>query len=589
MPSSDRFDTLGSKLGPKIARLVSEAIVATKRSLGPHEVRVRRQATQDVIDQAGREIAEHYRPLMRKILDADDGSLDPDVRQFIEDAISGEHQLKAIGGLVAGGVSSAIGLFLSNALAPLVYPVVRANPNLVLDISSSAQSAAAHITTLGQAQDSIMKQGFPAGAANQLVELAAQYPSVADALDLWRRGDITERQFILCLQRNSVPDQFIGPFAATKTVPLSPDLAALAVLRSVITQAEGQKIAAQSGVSAADFEIMIQDTGEPPGLEQLDEAYRRGFIDKARLEKGIRQSRVRNEWVDVIEALRFSPISVADAVNGVVQNHLTAAQAASIAEQNGLEPGWVNTLIQTAGEPLSRTEMEQLYNRGLVTKEQVLQALRESRLKDKYGNDAFELHVRLLEPRELSAAVEFGVISHADAVKRAMEHGFSPADATILINEGSARKLQTYKNRVVSAAETLYEAGGISETAFRNAAKSSGFDATEIDYLVRAADYRRKEKQVVATITAVRSRFIARHLTKNQAIGILDKAGLLAAQRDLLISTWVTEQSAIVRNLTEAQVIHAMKKQVITIQEADDRLIRLGYSQADAAILIASA
>src|SRR5260221_476890 len=96
------FSTLGDKLGPKLAKLVSETIVTTKRALGPQEHRIGVKATQDVIDQAGREVAEHYRPLVRKILDADDGTMDTDVRSFLENAISGEHQLKAIGGQVAG-------------------------------------------------------------------------------------------------------------------------------------------------------------------------------------------------------------------------------------------------------------------------------------------------------------------------------------------------------------------------------------------------------------------------------------------------------------------------------------------------------
>jgi hypothetical protein len=583
------FDTVGSKLGPKIAKLISQTIIATKRGMLPTEHNMRVMATQTVIDNAGREVAEHYRPVIRKILDADDGNLDADMRMFLEEAISGEHQLKAIGGLLMGPAGGTIGTFISNLLAPVLYAATRTMPQLHVDVQTLANGVAERVFTDADGADKASGQGIDNGQFNKLVEMALAYPPVADALDMWRRGIISEQQFVLCLERSAVPGQFINAFAATKNVPLPPDLAALAVLRGIIDQAEGQKISAQSGVSAADFQIMIDDTGEPLGLEQLLDAYRRGYIDKATLERGIRQSRVRNEWIPTAEALRFTPMSVADAVNAVVQNHLSQAQAAAIAEQNGLTPGAVDTLILTAGEPLSRTEMEELYNRGIVTRDDVLQALRESRLKNKYGADAFDLHVRLLEPRILSSAVEYGAVSHADAVKRALEYGFSTADAEILVGEGSARKLQTYRNRVVASAETLYEASGITEAQFRAVAKSAGFDQAETDYLVQGADYRKREKQLAATISAVRSKFIGHHLTQNQASAILDKAGLLAGQRDNLIATWKTEQSATIRQLTEAQIIHAMKKQVLTVQEADDRLVRMGYSQIDAAILIESA
>lgn len=583
------FSTLGDKLGPKIARLVSETIVATRRALGPHEVHVRRRATQDVIDQAGREIADHYRPIVRALLDQDDGTLHPAVRGFLEEAISGEHQLKAVGGLLSGTVSGTIGTFISNQLAPLLYAAVRSEPHLFVDPSTLASGVAERAFTDADGANKASSQGIDNGQFARLVEMALGYPAVADALNLLRRGLISQSQFVLCLERNAVPSQFIAPFLATRDVPLPPDLAALAVLRGIISQAEGEKIAAESGVSRSDFQIMIDDTGEPLGLQELLEAYRRGFIDKATLERGIRQSRVRNEWIPTAEALRFSPLSVADAVNAVVQNHLGQSQAASIAEQNGLAPGNVDILIQTAGEPLSRTEMEQLYNRGLVSHAEVIQALRESRLKNKYNELAFDLHTRILEPRTLASAVEFGSISHADAVKHAMAYGYSEADAQVLIGEGSARKLFSYKNRVITAAESLYEASGLSEAAFQQTVKSMGFTDEEARFIIQAADFRRREKQVTTTVNAVRAKFIAHHLTENQVIAILDKSGLLAAQRDQLIATWKTERSAIVRNLTEAQVIRAMKKKTLTLQQADDRLIQMGYSQVDAAILIADA
>jgi len=583
------FSTLGDKLGPKIAQLVSQTIVSTRRALGPHEVRIRRQATQDVIDQAGREVAEHYRPLIRKILDAEHVQIDEDVRLFLEDAISGEHQLKAIGGLLMGPAGGTIGTFISNLLAPVLYTAIRSAPQLHVDTQTAAQGVAERVFSDADGADKASGNGIDNGQFAKLVERGLAYPSVADALDLLRRGFISRNQFNLCLERNAVPPQFIGPLGETREVPLPADLAALAVLRNVISKAEGEKIAALTGVSKADFAIMIEDTGEPPGLEQLEEAYRRNIIDKARLHRGILQSRIRNEWIDVIDALRFAPMSVADAVNAVVQNHLPASAAAAIAEENGLQPGAVDTLIQSAGSPLSRTELEDLYNRGEIDRATVEQGLRESRLKNKYTTDAFRLHVKLLEPRMLSSAVEFGTVTHAEAIRRALAHGYSQADAEILVSQASARKLETYKRRVITAAESLYEASGLPEAAFRHVMQTMGFNEAEAGFVIQAADYRRREKQVVTTVSAVRARFIAHHLNQNQASAILDKSGLLAAQRDALIATWKTERSAVVRNLTEAQVIRAMKKKAITIEEADRRLLAMGYTEVDAAILIADA
>lgn len=583
------FSTLGAKLGPKLATLVSQSVIATKRALGPHEIHVRRRATQDVIDQAGREVADHYRPLVRALLDAEGVELHPDVRGFLEEAVSGEHQLKALGGLLTGGVSGTIGTLLSDLTAPAIYQLVRQYPLLNLDTGTLASLAAAGLMSDADAANRAAEQGISNTQFERLKLAAETVPTVSELQDMSNRGVIDEGTARAWMQRNGIAPEAIDRLLRLRFTLLPPDLAALAVLRGVISAAEGEAIALQSGVPPRDFAIMVADTGEPLGLQELLEARRRGFIDKATLERGIRQSRVRNEWIPTAEALAFSPMSVADAVTAVVQSYFTPAQAASIAEQNGLEAGAVDTLIKTAGEPLSRTELEQLYNRGLIDRAVVEQGLRESRLKNKYITDAFNLHVKLLEPRMLASAVEFGAITHDAAIKHAMAQGYSEADATVLIGEGSARKLFSFKNRVITAAESLYEVSGMSEAAFGQTIQKLGFSAEEASFIIQAANFRKKERQIATTVNAVRSKFIAHHLNENQASAILDKSGLLAAQRDQLIATWQTERSAVVRNLTEAQLIRALKKRTLTVQQVNDRLIQMGYTQVDAAILIADA
>lgn len=54
---------LGDKLGPKLAQLMSDAVIRTRRQLAPHEARVQQAALQALIDRAGHEVAGLWRPL----------------------------------------------------------------------------------------------------------------------------------------------------------------------------------------------------------------------------------------------------------------------------------------------------------------------------------------------------------------------------------------------------------------------------------------------------------------------------------------------------------------------------------------------
>src|SRR5713101_1504214 len=150
----------GDRLIPKLIPVIRDTIIATKRGLAGHERDVRSAATQKVIDQAGHEIADLYRPLVDKLLAAGGDNLSFEVRQFLEDAKSGEHQTKAAAGLLMGPVSGALGTLISNEIAPLVYALVGGNPSLNIDPSTAANAAAQGAITYGDGATIAHQQGF---------------------------------------------------------------------------------------------------------------------------------------------------------------------------------------------------------------------------------------------------------------------------------------------------------------------------------------------------------------------------------------------------------------------------------------------
>lgn len=580
---------VGNKLLPKIIHAVSQVIISTRRNLAPLDHHVRVKATWDVFSRIGEELAAHYGPMIDLMTEGDTSNVHPAVMQWLADTRSGTDQAKAISGLLFGAGTSAISTFLSNELAPLVYRVVSLNPNLDLDPATAANAVVENIVPYADGANAAASQGYADSRFQVLVELAKQYPGAADALELRRRGLIDAGTLNLFLERSGMPEIARVPYAQLTQNELSLADAALAYLRSDIGLAEAQAIAHANGFTNEQLTIFLGNVGEPLGLEQLLEAYRREFIDQAEVERGIKQSRVRNEWIPTALKLAFAPITVADAVNANVQGYITPAEVAAIAKQNGLESGQSDLLIKVAGEPLSRTELEELYNRGLISQADVEQGLRESRLKNKYVADAFALHVKLLEPRMLSSAVEVGALTHDEAIKRALEQGYSDADAQVLVNEGSNRKLLTRRNEVLTAAETLYEDNAIDEAQLRAAAKAAGFDVTETDEIVKVAEYRREARWVSSVITVIRSKYVGHHITKSQATGYLDSLGMPAARRDQLLVIWDMERAASTKQLTEAQIAKALKLQLISPENALERLIQLGYSAGDAALLLKGA
>lgn len=587
--ASRNLATLGTKLGPRIAMLVSQSIVFTHHKLHALKHRLAMAVFHSISDEISDEVDVTLGPFLRLMHEStpEDHPAYPAVK-FMHEATG---QLKAIAGtgLQMSGLLGAFTAVVNNELADIVYNVIRANPSLLPDPSTIAQSYAVGLVNQAEAEAGIGAQGIQYGWAQRILQLAVTHPDPSLSIELVRRSLIDRDTFINnAMWAGYTPADAARMFSLVGT-PLSPADLALAVLRGNMDQATAEPQAFESGTSPDQFKVLLDNTGEPPGLQELLEAFRRKFISQADLERGIRQSRYRNEWIPMLEKLRYSPMSVADAVNAVVQNQMDAATASGIADQNGLEPGAFDILVKTAGEPLSRTEMEELFNRGLVSKDQVVQALRESRLKNKYNDLAFELHSRLLPITTLGTALRTGAISHDSAVQKAMLLGYSQEDATIYVNATSQAKLLSSKDKVVSSVAALYQDNIMGLADATRMIQGLGYSAAEAQFVLQASEFHREAHTMTTVINAIKAKYLQHHVTRQEATGLIDSTGLPSQQRDQLLGLWDIEYSAYTRELTPAQVLKALKLDLLTQAQALSRLEAMGYNEVDANLLISGA
>jgi len=112
--------------------------------------------------------------------------------------------------------------------------------------------------------------------------------------------------------------------------PLSPDEAAEAVVRGVLSLDQGAKEALASGINAERFAYLERLAGQPPGPQQVLELWNRGALTEAQVDTALRQSRLRPEWVDPVKALRRYLPSVSDLITWGVREVFSPAQRAEL-------------------------------------------------------------------------------------------------------------------------------------------------------------------------------------------------------------------------------------------------------------------
>jgi hypothetical protein len=528
---------LGGKLGPRLVSLLTDATVRSRAALGPHEARVRQAATQALIDRAGEEVAGLWRPLTAKVLADREGQLHPIMARHLERISSGAHQWEALAGHLQMGAVSAVSSALSNVLFPVIGELNLLDRNLPVDAQTGAAAVAAGLAPYELGDQNAGVWGYRSDAFAILHDLAQSIPPPDIIAQMLQRGLIGEAEAAKWITRSALPAELHGAILGLRRQLLPPAEAALAVLRGVITHAQGETIAARGGVDAGDFAIMIADTGEPLGLMQLLEAYRRGFIDDKQLEAGIRQSRVRDEWIPTAKALRYGPVSTADAVDAALRGHLAWGEAGKIAAANGVEPAQFKILQDNAGAPPADMQLLELWRRGAISETLVDEGLRQGRLRDSWSGAVKQLKYEPLSSADAIDAWLRGHIGQGEAEAILEENGLLPRDVpAALANAGNPLAL-------MQLLEALRR-GFIDQATFEKGFRESRYRNEWASVALKVA------YSPMSTADAVDAS-VQGHLTKQEAQSIAHQNGLENSSFEAL---WQTAGSPLSR--TEAQTLY---------------------------------
>lgn len=498
----------------------------------------------------------------------------------------------------AGGVVE--GVTLGWALGSALYPTLRAfilpfehavqdaTQNEIHDPQTAADLVARGLIQHGHGADEAGGGGFDGDHFDRLVGLATTHPEVAALMELFRR-EVVDQGFVLTtLKRLGYSDEAAGKLITLERNLLSPADLALASLRGILSDETRDAYARQVGITPDDMQVLIGNTGEPLGLMELLEAYRRGFIDKERLERGIRQSRVRNEWIPTAEALRYSPMSTADAVRAVVENYITSDQGGKIAQQNGLMPEHWPIMVESWGRPLAHEQMASLVHRGKASRQQFDQAMRESDIKNKYIDQSFEVAERLLPERLIVQAIKFNAIDLKTGARMLLQLGYSQESVSILLKLGLHEAQPKAHELTSSQIVTLYEQGTLHKDQALQHLEAIHFSPADASYLIQLADTRTHLKEIAQEQQAIRSEYILSRLTADAAETQLHEIGLSPAQAAHLITVWNRERRRVSKTLSVTEITHAVHEQTLQWEPALRLLLGLGYSEHDAEILLLS-
>jgi hypothetical protein len=567
--------------------------LALRRQLAPIEARIHAAATQQVVDRAGLELGSLTSVFTRELLAARASDMHPAMLDYLERVSSGEHQWEGIQGSLAMSATGAIGSVLSNYLFPATGELNLVFRNLPLQADQAAAAAAAGLVTLAEADQTAGAWGNTPETFQLMYQLAQQIPGAAQLLDMHHRGLISDQDLAGWLQRTGIPPGLIAAVTSAGQQLLSPADAALAVVRNIMPLADGLAVAAANGLSAADFNILVMNQGEPLALEEMLLLYRWGKMDKATLEQGIRESDVRDAWIPYAEMLGIVPPSGAEVVNAVIRGQISDAEGQERWHIAGGDPTWYETAVTSSANPPSPTELAQMVHRGLIPWEGVgpdvtsfQQGIYEGDTKDKWEPLLRANAVYYPPPREIATLVKEGGMTQDQAMKLWQEAGLTADLAHQYWLAAHYNKTSTVHQLAQGEIVALYTDKAIDHADALKMLESVNWTPGDAEWLLDIADLKTARAALESAISKIRGLYIAWKISATTAKAALAALDVPATQAGQLTDTWNLERGANIKVLTAAEITDAWYYQLIAPADAQQLLEQIGYTPYDAWLLL---
>jgi len=577
---------VGGTVGGRVAAHIAAAMAATRVKMGPHQAALAQTVLRDFTNHISDELQGVLGPLWREAAERPDT---PDhVRPLLTALAEERGQAWALVAGTATGAAMGGGLMnlLSNALNPVIFPIIQSAPHNVL---SPDVAAAMDVRGVARGFDPFYDSGangIDRDRYEALRRMAEAQPTTAETLDLLNRGSIDEATARAVLRRAGHAPDSIDHVLSLRRMQLTPEQLAAMWNRSIVDTDGGAAIASRWGMSKEDFTRLTELGGEPLPPDMLMAAYRRGIINEARLQRGIVQGPTRTEWFDVLRDLQYMPMGTQDALTAWAQGHLTDDELRTITNMNGLMQEHLPALMEASGTAPGIQFMLDALNRGEMSEADVIQGIKESRPKNKYIDLIMRMRHNLIPQETARMLYRKAVITREDCKTILIKHGFSDVDSEALLSAESVERTADTRDLTVAEVVRLYGVRAITRDNAAAWLADLGYETDEADWKLLLADLARTERFTSAVVTRLRTGYVARRLDDGAVIQALDQLRVPPDQRDDYIALWSLERDVTTKGLTVAQITGAVKKLGRDREWAMTQLLGQGYSEEHADIVL---
>ena len=369
--------------------------------------------------------------------------------------------------------------------------------------------------------------------------------------------------------------------------PISPQILADMVERNIVGQDWAAEHASWSGISNDLFDLMVKDTGEPPGIMEMLSLLRRGDLSESTFDQMVAYSRIRTEWTDQVKRLQYVTMSAADAINAVVKGVIDSDTGQTYFEHAGGMADQYQTLLDASGDAIGVEQVLNLWLHGYATSDDVKAVILHSRINPTFEPLAAQLWHKYMPAFQVERILKAGGCTPEQASTWMSQLGYSADQVAAFVAAGSGTAIVKAKEVTEAQILDLYEAQFITQQDATTLLTDLGYPATAINYILEVTDAKKALAQLNKARTAVQKAYIAGQLDEADARSELAQLEVPLEAVGQYITDWNIERKLAFKTLTMAEVGGAYKKGFITDADALARWSAMGYNSTDSGILLA--
>lgn len=500
---------------------------------------------------------------------------------------------KFFGNTVSEGAAFAAGI----AVAPTLHPVVQAIANEAWAAAPDRPPDAVTLA-MGVAQGQVdpaaatqwaRETGFGTEAFAALVDIANTGPPLGSALDAFRRGLLKEAEYRTALKRQGIEDAWADALVALANVLLTPDELANAVVQGHRSFDAAAVDAEKQGVTLANFQTMVDNTGLPPGPETLVAWKRRGILTDEELAQGIREGHTKVKYIDAYRQAEQVVLSATTYAGLRLRGWITPAESYVGGELTGYTREQMDQLFLDRGRPATTHQVHIGYQRGgryigenLDERATFDRAVKQSDIRPEWGDILWAQRYTYPSAFVLRALTQSGDLTGPQTEQILAYSGWEPVLAKEVAGKWAQGTGSAVKAETASNLRAEYEGMHITRAELVTALEGLGYPTTEASALADLGDYARVKKYRDAVVTATYKAFVGHLIQEADARADLAQVGISAEAVDDLLGVWKVELAVTRKGLTQAQIKSAYKKSIIDLPTALQELADKGLSQADA-------